>query len=113
MHFFLFSPYQATSEPLKSRKKAKEIRKIAIRSKNRLDSEAYIGTIDGQRGNPKIVLNGYSFIPNKRTNEKTYWNCAQVRQKRCRARLITVGTVDNIFVTNEHHSHEKEFAVEK
>lgn len=75
-----------------------------------MKSRASIGTVAGQRGNQKLVLNGYTYIRNKRSNAKTYWNCAQVRQKRCRARLITIGSMDNIVVTHAQHSHDKTYS---
>lgn len=86
------------------------IREVCVQNKNRLQSTAYIGTVAGQRGNPKLVLNGFAYIPNKRIKEKTYWNCAHVRQKKCKARLITLGSIDNILVTYPQHSHDQEFS---
>lgn len=44
------------------------IRAVCVQNKNKIASTAYIGTVAGQRGNPKLVLNGY--IPNKRIKEK-------------------------------------------
>lgn len=87
------------------------LREISIQNKNKMQCTAYIGTVAGQRGNPKLVLNGYAYIPNKRIKEKTYWNCSHVRQKKCKARLITVGSMDNIVVTFSQHTHEQEFSV--
>lgn len=87
------------------------IREVNIQNKNKMQSTAYIGTVAGQRGNPKLVLNGYAYIPNKRLKDKTYWNCAHVRQKKCKARLITVGSMDNIVVTYAQHTHAQEFSV--
>lgn len=103
---FIFS----TDSLCKSNEDA-SVREVNIHDKNKLQSKAYIGTVAGQRGNPKLVLNGFAYIPNKRIKDKTYWNCAQVRQKKCKARLITLGTMDNILVTYSQHSHEQEFAV--
>lgn len=87
------------------------IREVCVKTKNKLQSTAYIGTVAGQRGNHKLVLNGYAFIPNKKIKEKTYWNCANVRQKKCKARLITVGSMENIIITHPQHSHEQEFPI--
>lgn len=87
------------------------LREINIQNRNKLKSTAFIGTVAGQRGNPKLVLNGYAYIPNKRIKDKTYWNCAHVRQKKCKARLITVGSMDNIVVTYSQHTHTQEFSV--
>lgn len=79
-----------------------------VSSKDKRAAAAIIGTVPGQRGNPKLVLNGYTYIPNKRVGDKTYWSCSLVRQKKCKARLITVGSMDNIFVTTPDHTHEAE-----
>lgn len=87
------------------------LREINIQNRNKMQSTAYIGTVAGQRGNPKLVLNGYAYIPNKRIKDKTYWNCAHVRQKKCKARLITLGSMDNIVVTYSQHTHTQEFSV--
>lgn len=87
------------------------LREINVKNKNKMQSTAYIGTVAGQRGNPKLVVNGYAYIPNKRIKDKTYWNCAHVRQKKCKARLITVGSLDNIVVTFSQHTHDQEFSV--
>lgn len=73
---------------------------------------SYLGTVPGQRGKPKLVLNGYTFIPNKRINDKTYWNCSQVRQKKCKARIITIGAMENILIKYPTHSHSEEFSVD-
>lgn len=87
------------------------LREINVQNKNKIQTRAYIGTVAGQRGNPKLVLNGYTYIPNKRIKEKTYWNCAHVRQKKCKARLISLGSIDNIVVTYPQHTHPKEIPV--
>lgn len=71
----------------------------------------YMGLIPGQRGNPKLVVDGYTFIPNKKFNGKTYWNCAQVKQKKCKARIITGTCVQSTKVTCHEHSHQREFSV--
>lgn len=103
--FFIFISVVAKSDVENS------VREISIQNKNKISSKAYIGTVEGQRGNPKLVLNGFAYIPNKRIKEKTYWNCAHVRQKKCKARLITIGSMDNVVVTHAIHSHEREFLV--
>lgn len=72
----------------------------------------YMGLIQGQRGNPKLVVDGYTFIPNKKFNGKTYWNCAQVKQKKCKARIITGNCVRSTKVTFHEHSHQREFNVD-
>lgn len=94
----LLSVFQSIDSECKTAQDA-SLREINVQNKNKMQSRAYIGTVAGQRGNPKLVLNGFTYIPNKRIKEKTYWNCAHVRQKKCKARLITLGSMDNIIVT--------------
>lgn len=83
-------------------------KEVNVTNRDNKPLRAYIGTVPGQRGNPKLVLNGYTYIPNKRIKDKTYWNCSHVRQKKCRARLITIRTMDNILITHPDHTHEEE-----
>lgn len=85
-----------------------ETKTIHVTNKDNIPEPALIGTVPGQRGNPKLVLNGFTYIPNKRIKDKTYWNCSHVRQKKCRARLITVREMDNIFITMPDHNHPEE-----
>lgn len=85
-----------------------------VHFEKKTDAEiSYLGTVRGQRGKPKLVLNGYTFIPNKRINDKTYWNCSQVRQKKCKARIITIGSVENVLIKYPTHSHSEEFNVDE
>lgn len=73
---------------------------------------SYLGTVTGQRGKPKLVLDGYTFIQNKRIDEKTYWCCSQIRQKNCKARVITVGSIENFSIKCSKHSHDREIYLE-
>lgn len=112
--FFVFFLFVSSIQEICQRRKSTveaAVREISIHNKNNSETTAFIGTIAGQRGNPKLVLNGFAYIANKRIKDKTYWNCAQVRQKKCKARLITVGAMDNVLVTCSQHSHEEEFRV--
>lgn len=86
-------------------------REVRVVDRDKKPMLAYITTIPGQRGNPKLVLNGFTYIRNKQAGDKTYWNCSYVRQKKCKARLITMGSVDNILVTHPDHSHGEEFVI--
>lgn len=89
--------------------KQSALREVSVQNKNKHQCKAYMGTVEGQRGKMKLVLNGFAYIENKRIGDKTYWNCAQVRMKKCKARLITIGSMENIVVTHPIHSHEQEF----
>ncbi|XP_055385177.1 modifier of mdg4 isoform X6 [Condylostylus longicornis] len=81
-------------------------------------SNTPISFVRGQRGKPKLVVDGYCYIKNKnyiKRNqsgglEKTYWNCAHVKLKKCRARIITVGSNYNeMKITNIQHNHPPEY----
>lgn len=90
-------------------KKEKLPKRLYVKSTN--DAKiSYLGTVTGQRGKLKLVLNGYTFISNKRINDKIYWNCSKVRQKKCKARIITKGSMDNVIIKHAAHSHSEEFA---
>ncbi|KAG5672368.1 hypothetical protein PVAND_002500 [Polypedilum vanderplanki] len=45
--------------------------------------------ISGQRGNPKLVLDGYSFTRNKSNDQQIYWRCTKRRQTKCLAKVVT------------------------
>ncbi|EAT37408.1 AAEL010576-PE [Aedes aegypti] len=55
----------------------------------KLEQEIHISTVIGQRGSTKLLIEGYTYIVNKRSNGKRYWGCAKAVPFRCRARLIT------------------------
>lgn len=64
--------------------------------------------VTGQRGKPKLVINGYSFIRNKTTAERLYWNCAHTKSKKCRARIVTAKDENfkNLKINNLQHNHK-------
>lgn len=112
--FNFFRMHTATSisekDPIKGNSMV--TREIKVMDKDKKSMAAYITTVPGQRGNPKLVLNGFTYIPNKRIGDKTYWNCSLVRQKKCKARLISTGSTDNILITHPIHSHSEEYIVQ-
>lgn len=55
----------------------------------KLEQEIHISTVVGQRGKTKLLIEGYTYIVNKKSNGKLYWGCAKAVPFRCRARLIT------------------------
>jgi hypothetical protein len=64
--------------------------------------------ITGQRGAPKILYDGFSYICAKQSNERKYWVCAKQRSRNCKARLIT-GRNGRLEVSkNVYHNHEPE-----
>lgn len=62
----------------------------------------------GQRGAPKILYDGFSYICAKQSNERKYWVCAKQRSRNCKARLIT-GNEGKMHVSkNVYHNHGPE-----
>ncbi|XP_055594785.1 modifier of mdg4-like isoform X20 [Uranotaenia lowii] len=73
----------------------------------KMNQEFEISTVIGQRGKVKLLIQGYTFIVNKKRNGKLYWGCARAVPFRCRARLIT-DAVDyyDITLKNLAHNHK-------
>lgn len=64
--------------------------------------------VTGQRGAPKILYDGFSYICAKHCNERKYWVCAKQRSRNCKARLIT-GRKGQLEVSkNVYHNHGPE-----
>lgn len=62
----------------------------------------------GQRGAPKMLYDGYSYICAKQCNDKKYWVCGKQRSKNCKARLIS-GKEGRLQVSrNVYHNHPPE-----
>ncbi|XP_065073219.1 modifier of mdg4-like isoform X24 [Ochlerotatus camptorhynchus] len=55
----------------------------------KVQQEIHIFTVVGQRGKTKLLIEGYTYIVNKKCNGKLYWGCSKAVPFRCRARLIT------------------------
>lgn len=109
--FLQNSPVLAVDKKSKPKIALTVTREVKVLDKDKKPMVAYITTVPGQRGNPKLVLNGFTYIRNKHVGDKTYWNCSHVRQKKCKARLISIGSVDNILITHPIHNHDEEFIV--
>lgn len=64
--------------------------------------------VSGQRGAPKILYDGFSYICAKKSNNRKYWVCAKQRSRNCKARLIT-GANGRLEVSkNVFHNHGPE-----
>lgn len=71
-------------------------------------AKANYSFVTGQRGAPKILYDGFSYICAKHCNERKYWVCAKQRSRNCKARLIT-GRDGNLEVSrNVYHNHGPE-----
>lgn len=63
--------------------------------------------ITGQRGLPKLVHKGCSFVKNKENKESTYWRCSLMKTSKCRARLVT--SRNRVSPSSPQHNHAPEF----
>lgn len=62
--------------------------------------------ISGQRGNPKLVIDGYSFVRNKGNQTQIYWRCAQRRRAKCLAKVVTDLEGTRCTMTYPYHTHK-------
>ncbi|CAF1149247.1 unnamed protein product [Rotaria sordida] len=53
---------------------------------------------------PRLDLDGYSYIKDRSTNEKTYWRCIKYSTHRCRSRLHTCVITNNTIKTPTEHT---------
>ncbi|XP_058451217.1 modifier of mdg4-like isoform X28 [Malaya genurostris] len=76
----------------------------------KVQQEIQISTVLGQRGKVKLLIEGYTFIVNKKSKGKLYWGCAKAVPFRCRARLITddENFCDVTFKNLVHNHHPDE-----
>lgn len=56
------------------------------------------------RGQRIIFLSGYRFCKNKVMGQKTYWQCATHKHRKCRAKLHTIDN-DTIIKCYNVHNH--------
>ncbi|XP_055595720.1 modifier of mdg4-like isoform X32 [Uranotaenia lowii] len=61
--------------------------------------------VTGQRGAPKIVYEGFSYVCAKHLKNRKYWICGKQRSRSCRARLITDSEDKLFIVRNVNHNH--------
>lgn len=60
--------------------------------------------VAGLRGNPKLVLDGYSFVKNKGNDKLSYWRCASFRRLKCPAKAMTDAS-GYCTITVPQHNH--------
>lgn len=84
---------------------------------NKLKKEKYVSLPDnkltfvsGQRGTPKLVIDGYSFVRNKCNVKHLYWRCSKMRSTKCKAKAVTTRADQKLSVTQPNHNHEPDFA---
>ncbi|XP_037029129.1 modifier of mdg4 isoform X35 [Bradysia coprophila] len=66
--------------------------------------------VSGQRGTPKLVVGGYSFVRNKGNFTTTYWRCSMLRAKKCKAKVVTNSTNNHIYFTYSAHNHPPDYS---
>lgn len=64
--------------------------------------------VRGNKGNPKMLYNGYAYFKNNARDAKTYWLCARNRSQKCKARIITLDGSRELVLKNQWHNHEQE-----
>lgn len=70
--------------------------------------EIEISFITGQRGNPKIVIDGYTFVRNKGNSNHIYWRCSRKRSLKCSAKAVTNLDMKKCLLTQNVHNHSPE-----
>lgn len=66
--------------------------------------------VSGQRGSPKLVVHGYSFVRNKGNYNTTYWRCSSTRSKGCKAKVVTNRANNKICITHAGHNHPPDYS---
>lgn len=65
--------------------------------------------VPGQRGSPKLVVGGFSFVRNKGNFTTTYWRCSKMRQSKCKAKVVTNKADNRISLTYSIHNHPPDY----
>ncbi|XP_063705191.1 modifier of mdg4-like isoform X19 [Culicoides brevitarsis] len=66
--------------------------------------------VTGQRGMPKLVIDGYSFVRNKGNFNTVYWRCSKMRLANCKAKVVLNKLYNKIYITQPHHTHFPDYA---
>ncbi|XP_063705194.1 modifier of mdg4-like isoform X21 [Culicoides brevitarsis] len=66
-----------------------------------------IKVINGSKGKPKLVHNGFSYFQNNSYLGNTYWLCSKNRSLKCKARIIQ-NQQNMFFVKNSQHCHDRD-----
>jgi hypothetical protein len=73
-----------------------------------LGERANYSFVMGQRGSPKMLFDGFSYICAKQCNDRKYWVCGKQRSKNCKARLVTDKDGSLQVSKNVYHNHAPE-----
>ncbi|XP_055594775.1 modifier of mdg4-like isoform X19 [Uranotaenia lowii] len=63
----------------------------------------------GQRGKPKLVVEGNSFFRTKGDNLRSYWSCSAYKSKRCKCKIVTHRDSMVVKYTFRTHTHPNEY----
>lgn len=66
--------------------------------------------MSGQRGTPKLVVSGFSFVRNKGNFNTTYWRCSKMRSQQCKAKAVTNKSENKISLTYSIHNHLPDYS---
>lgn len=66
--------------------------------------------VSGQRGKPKLVVEGNTFYRTKSNGNRTYWSCSRYKSHKCRSKLITAKNTMSVLLTGSEHTHEPKIA---
>lgn len=78
------------------------------RSKVERQPDTVLHFISGQRGNPKLVIDGYSYVRNKGNDANVYWRCAKKRATRCKAKAVTNIDMNKCTLSYPEHNHDRD-----
>lgn len=62
------------------------------------------------KGNPKLLMRGYSYFRNNGNMDRTYWLCSKNRYLKCNARIITKSKSKEVIIKNQDHNHEPDYS---
>lgn len=65
--------------------------------------------VRGSKGNPKLLLGGFSYFKNNSKSDRTYWLCSRNRYLKCKARIITKASTKELVLKNQCHNHGIEY----
>lgn len=64
--------------------------------------------VAGQRGKPKLVVEGNTFFRTKGDGLRSYWSCSKYKSQNCKCKVITTADSRVIKFTFRYHTHAPE-----
>ncbi|XP_037029141.1 modifier of mdg4 isoform X46 [Bradysia coprophila] len=75
-----------------------------------LEFSSRLQFVRGMKGNPKLLMRGYSYFRNNGNLDRTYWLCSKNRYLKCNARIITKSKSKEVIIKNQDHNHEPDYS---